>query len=76
VLGLEAHLRVASNHSRTQKQKLAVMQKTVTELESICHDHMILYQFIHKITERKVIFIDSGQEDGSVMMAQNLVDLG
>jgi hypothetical protein len=31
----------------------------VTELESICHDHMILYQFIHKITEQRIIFMDS-----------------
>jgi hypothetical protein len=55
VLELEVHLKAMSNHSPTQKQKLGVMQQTVTELESICHDHMALHQFIYEITERMVI---------------------
>jgi chromosome segregation ATPase len=61
---LEADLRTVSKHARMQKQEITAMQQKITELEIICRDHTTLYQFIHKITERSMTFVDSSQDDG------------
>jgi chromosome segregation ATPase len=62
VLELGDDLRVVSTLSRSQKQETLMLQRKVTELETQCHDHTTLYQFIHKITERTVSSVDSAEE--------------
>jgi hypothetical protein len=59
---LEDDLRTLTKFTRAQKQEISILQQKITVLETQCHDHTTLYQFIHKITEHPSTSIDKSEE--------------